>query len=507
MASFTLTTRAWLLPLLMLSACSLTPAYQPPSADVPVAYKEAVAPPTTADGAQWKAAQPSESLPRGAWWKIFADERLDALEEQALASNHDLKAAAARVEQARALTRSARADLFPQLGVGFGPTRERPSPASQGLRDDAPSAAFTLWRAQATVAYEADLFGRVSSAVGAATADAQRSDALLYSVRLALQADVAQSYFLIRELDAARRLYGSTVALREQTLSLVQKRFDAGDISELDVARAKSELASARSDLLGATRARATAEHALAILVGKPPSDFSLPALPLQSITVAIPAGLPSALLERRPDIAAAERAMAAANAGIGVARAAYFPDFSITGNFGFESAALGNLFNWSTRSFLLGPLVGTMLSLPIFDGGRRDANLANARAVYEEDVENYRQTILGAFREVEDNLADLRILSDQIRAQDDAVVASTRASDLSHVQYREGSVSYLDVIDADRSVLIQQRAAVALEGARARAAVGLIRAVGGGWEMEHVAANAARADSADSIARSDPRQ
>ena len=470
-----------------LAGCSLAPPYQRASVYTPAAFKEApaVLPANAGDGTQWKAAQPADDSSRGQWWRIFGDDRLNALEDQARDANQDLKASAARVAQARALQQGARSQYFPQIGIGFGPTRERPSPASLGLNDDAPSSAFTLWRAQATVSYEADLFGRVTSAVNAANADAQRSDALFYSVRLALQADVAQGYFQIRELDAARALYSSTVSLRSQTLALVQKRFDAGDISELDVARAKSEVAQAQSDLLGATRARATSEHALAILVGKAPADFSVPELPLQAITVSVPPGLPSSLLERRPDIAAAERAMAAANARIGIAKAAFFPDLNITGNLGFESASLGNLFNWSTRSFLFGPLVGTILSMPIFDGGQREADLANVRAVYEENVADYRQTVLNAFREVEDNLADLRILGDQIQAQNDAVRASSRASDLSHIQYREGSISYLDVvIDADRSVLQQQRAAVQLQGARARSAVGLIRAIGGGWDQ-----------------------
>jgi outer membrane protein, multidrug efflux system len=481
--------RSSLLPSLLavaLAGCSLAPPYERPAIDMPTAFKEAPpsSPVDAAGTTQWKAAQPADDVARGQWWRVFGDDRLDALEDEAQASNQDLKAAAARVAQARALQQGARSQYFPQIGIGFGPTRERPSPASLGLEDNAPTSAFTLWRAQATVSYEADLFGRVTSAVNAATFTAQRSDALFYSVRLSLQADVAQGYFQIRELDAARALYSSTVSLRLQTLSLVQKRFDAGDISELDVARAKSEVAQAQSDLLGATRARATSEHALAILVGKAPADFSVPELPLQPVAVSIPPGLPSSLLERRPDIAAAERAMAATNARIGIARAAFFPDLSITGNLGFESAALGNLFNWSTRTFLFGPLVGTILSMPIFDGGRRDADLANVRALYEEDVAGYRQTVLNAFREVEDNLADLRILADQIQAQNDAVRASTRASDLSHIQYREGSVSYLDVIDADRSVLQQQRAAVQLQGARARSAVGLIRAIGGGWDQ-----------------------
>lgn len=462
---------------LVLAGCSLAPTYERPAIATPAAFKEAV----PAEG--WKTAQPAEAQARGEWWRAFGDATLDELETQALQANQSLKAAAARLAQSRTLQRSAQADRAPQVGVGFGATRQRPSPASQGLPPDADTGYSTLWRAQAGISYEVDLFGRVASSVDAATASTQQSEALFHSLRLALQADVANTYFLLRELDAEQALLARTVALREQTLALVQKRFDAGDISELDLARVRTEVASARSQSEGVARRRAHAEHALAILLGKTPAEFGLSAQPLTRITLRVPAGLPSALLERRPDIAAAERAMAAANARIGVAKSAFFPSLVLTGAAGYESAELGDLFQWSSRTFLLGPLAGTMLNLPIFDGGRRQAGLDRARAAYEEEVSNYRQSVLVAFREVEDNLAGLRILDAQMRAQDEAVTASTRASQLSQTQYREGLVSYLDVIDADRSVLDQQRVALQLDGERARTAVNLIRALGGGWD------------------------
>ncbi|QEL65177.1 outer membrane protein, multidrug efflux system [Oryzomicrobium terrae] len=466
--------------LLVLAGCSLAPTYERPLLDTPAAFKEAQE--AVGDDSPWKPAQPAEAQPRGDWWTIFADDTLNALENQALAANQDLKAAAARLAQARALEQNARSGLFPQVGVGFGPTRQRPSPASQGLAADADTTPSTLWRAQGTVAYEADLFGRVRSGADAAGADALQQRALFQSVLLALQADVAQAYFLVRELDATAALYSETVELRGQTLRLFQRRFDEGDISELDLARARTELAAAQSEALGVARQRAVAEHALAILLGQAPAAFSLPPQPLARLTVRIPAGLPSALLERRPDIAAAEYAMAAANARIGAARAAYFPRLNLTGAFGYGSADLGDLFKWSSRSFLLGPLVGTALSLPLLDGGARRAGVDFANAKHEEEVANYRQAVLKAFKEVEDNLAGLRLLDAQNQAQDDAVSAARRAARLSHIQYREGSVSYLSVIDADRSVLQQQRVAVSLDGERARATVGLIRALGGSW-------------------------
>jgi multidrug efflux system outer membrane protein len=468
---------ALLSSLLILAGCSVAPVYQKPDAATPAAFKEA-----PAVAGSWKPAQPSEEVARGEWWKVFGDATLNDLEQQALQANQNLKAAAARVQEARGLQQQARAGLFPELNAGFGPSRSKASPASQGLPADANVPAQTLWRAQAGLAYEVDLFGRVSSTVDAAQAEAQRSDALFRSVLLSLQADVAQNYFNLRELDAEQDVFTRTVALRAEALKLVQRRFDEGYISELDLARAKAELATARAEAMSVARLRAVSEHSLAILLGKAPAEFSFAARPLTPVAVQIPAGLPSSLLERRPDIAAAERAMAAANARIGVAKAAFFPRLSLTGAAGFESGTLGDLFRWSSRTFLLGPLVGTALSLPIFDGGARSGNLASARAKYEEDVANYRQKVLVAFQDVEDNLSNLRLLEEQTRAQDDAVKASGRAAQLSRLRYQEGSVSYLEVIDAERSVLQSERAAVQLAGAQAVFTVNLIRALGGGW-------------------------
>lgn len=484
---------ALLAVLLVLAGCAVGPTYERPAAATSAAYKEAALP--ASEAGTWKTAQPSEEQLRGEWWKVFGDEGLNQLQEEAHKANQNLQAAAARLTQARALQREARAGFFPSLDAAFGPSRQRPSAVSQGLPDGTPTNPSTTWRAQGSVSYEADLFGRVASTADAATADAQQSEALYRSVLLALQADVATTYFLVREQDAEAALYRQTVQLRTETLQLIQRRYDAGDISELDLARAKAELASAQSEALGIDRRRAAGEHALAVLLGRAPSEFAMPPTPIEKVALSIPAGLPSTLLERRPDIAAAERAMAAANARVGAAKSAFFPRLDITGAFGYESSELGNLFQWSSRTFLLGPLVGAALSMPIFDGGRRQAGLDRARAVYEEDVAVYRQTVLNAFREVEDNLANLRILSDQTRAQDAAVEASARAAKLSHTQYREGSISYLDVIEADRSVLLQQRVAVQLSGEQARSAVDLIRAIGGGWGnpvpgAEAVAAN-----------------
>jgi outer membrane protein, multidrug efflux system len=478
--------------MLLLAACSVEPTYKRPDAPTPAAFKEAPAAASTTNAANpplpaseagtWKAAEPAEEAQRGEWWTVFGDTTLDALEKQAADANQDLKAAAARVQQSRAVTQEARSHWFPSVDGGFGPTRERLSPASQFLPNDAQVPTQTLWRAQVTASYEVDLFGRVSSSVHAARADEAQSEALFRSVQLALQADVAQNYFQLREFDTQLRLYRQTVTLREDTLKLVERRFNEGDINELDVSRARNELATARADAVGVARQRAASEHSLAILLGKPPADFSFPDTPLVPVTVSVPAGLPSALLERRPDISAAERAMAAANARVGLAKSAFFPKLDITGAFGYESSTLGDLFQWSSRAFLLGPFAGTALTVPLFDGGRRKANLANARAKYDEDVALYRQQVLVAFREVEDNLSDLRLLGDQTREQTDAVNASKRAEHLSQTQYQEGQVSYLDVIDAQRQTLQSQLQLSHLAGTQAVSTVNLIRALGGGW-------------------------
>jgi multidrug efflux system outer membrane protein len=474
----------WLATMLMTAGCSLAPTYEKPDVSAPQAYKEekAQSPLTPAEAGSWKNAEPSEEFARGEWWRVFNDTTLNHLESQAQDANQNLVAAAARLKEARALNQSARSALFPTVDAGFGPTRQRVSPASQFQSDSGQGASQTMWRAQTGISYEVDMFGRVSNTVDAADAETQRSEALFHSVLLALQADVAQNYFALRELDAEIEVYNHAIELREQALKLVQQQYTLGDISELDVARAESELATARSDAMTVQRLRAASEHSLAVLLGKTPAEFSMSANPLQPVNLRIPAGLPSSLLERRPDIAAAERSMAAANARIGVAKAAFFPSLTLTGNAGFESGSLSNLFKWTSRTFLLGPLAGTALSLPIFDGGLRKGNLAKARAEYEEDVANYRQQVLVAFREVEDNLSDLRVLEEQTRTQSQAVDASGRAAKVARAQYSEGDVIYLSVIDAERTALQSRRAAVQLQGAQAAATVNLIRALGGGW-------------------------
>lgn len=465
-----------------LAGCSLAPAYKVPDVAPSGQYKE-VAPADT--NGTWEQGVPADAQTKGEWWKIFQDTTLDGLETQALEANQDLKAAAARVQEARALERTARSEWFPQIGAGFGPARQLNAPDSLGVLPGSNPSPQTVWRAQLSISYEADIFGRVASQAHAAKAESQASLALYQSVRLLLEADVAQNYFTLRELDAEKEVIDRTVHLRQEALDFAQHRLDAGDVSELDVDQAKAELESTRSDYMTVARERAASEHRLAVLVGKAPADFNLAASPIIPVDIAIPPGLPSSLLQRRPDVAAAERTMAAANARIGVARAAYFPSLNLTAEGGYESSSLNNLFKLSNRAFLLGPLVGTPLFMTLFDGGQRRGNLENAKAKYQEDVALYRQQVLHAFQEVEDGLTNVQILRDQTRVEDSAVDASARAARLSRTQYEEGQVAYIDVLDTERTLLQARRQAIQLRGAQAVSTVQLIRALGGGWSTE----------------------
>ena len=471
--------QALMLLALTAAGCSLAPKFEQPEIEVPPRYK-ALGPdePTGV----WKPAEPADGAPRGEWWKVFGDPVLDELETQAIAANQNLQIAAARLAQSRAIVGVVNAERFPRVDAGFGPTRIKQTGVSLGLPDGTNIPAYTAWRAQLTAAWEVDLFGRIRDNVAAARSDAEASAAQYGGVLLAVQADVAQTYFSLRQADEELRILRSTVASREETARLVQKRFDAGDISELDLAQAKTELSIAQSDAIATERRRTQLENGLAVLVGKPPAAFTLASAPLPVTVPGIPAGLPSALLERRPDVAAASRTMAASNARIGVAKAAFFPVLNITGLAGYESNDLNNLFQWSSRTWALGPLLGTMLTMPIFDAGRNQANLDRSYAVLEESVASYRQTVLVAFAEVENNLVALRTLAGQADATKESVTSATRALAIANTRYRAGATSFLQVVDNERTLLAVQRLEVEIRGARAISTVALIRALGGGW-------------------------
>lgn len=476
----------------LLSACSLVPTEQRPALDVPTAFVEADEHPITPlapaeDPGQWRLAQPADQQPPSPWWNVLGDPVLMRLQEEALEANPHVGIAMARLQQARALTARSESARAPTLDAGFGPTRQRTSGAADGHGDGAPGTTQTLWRAQATVAYEVDLFGRVSAGVAAAQADAAQQQALAHQMLLVVQADVARTYFSLRQLEGERRLLRETVTLREDAHRLLERQLADGAVANVVVDQAATELFSARAEQLAVEQQYALTAHALATLLGKAPAAFSLEPAPLQAVTVHLPPGLPSTLLERRPDIAAAERAMAAENARIGVARAAFFPALTLTGALGYESQDLSNLANWSQRTFLLGPLVGTALSLPLFDGGRRKADVARSRAVYQERVGDYRKTVLQAFREVEDALVSLRTLDERIVHQRAAEQASMRVASSAQSRFDEGDVDYLLVVDAQRTLLRARQTLIQAEGERARATVDLVRALGGGWRADNI--------------------
>jgi len=431
----------------------------------PAAFKEG-------DG-RWTQAAPAEAQPRGEWWKAFADPVLDDLVERANRSNTSIQVAAARLAQARAFVRATDADRSPQIGVGASATR------AQGIVGGTfVGPARNIFATGVDFSYEADLFGRLSHASDAATLDAQAQEGLLQSARLLVQSQVAQTYLALRALDDERSLVRSTVGAYRETLALTERRWRAGDVAELDVARAGTEVAATESDALALDRQRAGLEHALAVLVGEIVSSFSLPVAEWSSALPVIPAGVPSTLLTRRPDVSAAQQTMLAAQARVGVAKAAYFPRVALTGTAGYASTDLSDLFEWSSRAWLL----GAVASLPVFDGGRRKAGVESATAQLEGEVVRYREQVLVAFKDVEDELSALRLLAEQAEAQGRAVQSSSRSTALSDVRYRSGYVSQLDLLDAQRSELRNRRQAVQVRSAQYQSTVALVRALGGGW-------------------------
>jgi len=417
-------------------------------------------------------------VPKGNWWEVFADSALDDLESQAVIANQELKAAVARVDQARATARVARSELLPSLTLEPGGNRQRFSPNQ--VPSFGPLTANTF-RAPLDLSYEIDLWGRVRRGFESARADAQASLAAFYNVLLTLQADVAQNYFAIRALDAEIATVTGTVGLRQEQVRLVRSRFEGGIGSELDVARAETELATTEAEAASLAQRRAELENAIAILVGGNPSSFRLSALGTNEWNPqppGIPAGLPAELLERRPDVAEAERQLASANARIGVAKAAFFPVLSLTSSGGFVSGDIDSLFKWDSRTWSIGP----SLSLPIFAGGRNRATYKRSQAAFEEAIARYRQRVLVAFGEVENSLSGIRYLTDQAAAQQRAVANARRAAELATDRYRSGIVSYLEVVDASRDALQTERANAQLAGQRLITTVHLIRALGGGW-------------------------
>jgi NodT family efflux transporter outer membrane factor (OMF) lipoprotein len=449
---------------LALAGCTVGPDYVRPSADVPARYKEAEL---------WKRAEPGDALRRGSWWEIFDDPQLNALAAQVDLSNQSLRNAEANVRQAQALARQARAGLFPVVSASG--TAVRNSLPNNG------TGAASSYELALDASWEPDLWGRVRRSIESAEAGWQASAADLESVRLSTHAALAQDYLALRIADAEQKLLGEAVTAYARTLKLTQDRYAAGVAGKPDVVLAEVQWKSAQAQLVDIGVARAQLEHAIALLIGQPASTFSLPQAPLVARMPSIPVGVPSELLERRPDVAAAERAVAAANAQIGIAQAAFYPSLTLSGAAGYRNANFADLLTAPGRFWSLGASLAEVL----FDGGARQAVSDQAMAAYDGEVALYRQTVLAAFQNVEDNLAALRILEQEAQLQNDVVRGARQSIDLTLNQYKAGIVSYLNVVAVQVIALNNETAALNILGRRLTASVGLVQALGGGWSAE----------------------
>lgn len=461
------------LSMLLFAGCTVGPKYQRPAAAVPANYKEV---------GDWKPAQPNDQSLSTNWWEMFQDPQLNALESQVNVSNQNLKAAEAQYTQARAQLRYQRADFFPTINAGASATRTRISnrrPASTVTN----GITYNDFQIPFELSYQLDVWGRVRRTVEASRDQAQASAADLAAVNLSMHAQLALNYFQARVLDAEEQLLNSTVTQYEQALALIKSRYAGGIASDVEVQQAETQLETTRAQAIDVGVARAQYEHAVAVLIGKPPASFSLAPLPLTMPPPVIPVGLPSEMLERRPDIAAAERQMAAANAQIGVAKAAYYPNISLGATGGFESSAITTLISGPSVLWSAGPSA----LFTVFDVGRRRAASDQAVAAYDQAVANYRQTVLTGFQQVEDNVAALRILEHEAQVQDQAVVAAQKYLELANTRYEGGVTSYLEVTTAQTAALSDEVTAVNILGRRMVSAVTLVQALGGGWNSSEL--------------------
>ncbi len=456
------------------AACAVGPEYRRPSAPAPASYKET----GTAQTGEWKPAHPSDEAARGKWWEVFGDPELNALEEQVVISNQNVAQAEAAFRGASALARAARAAMLPTVGASASAARSSGLTTHPSGATGAPAPTVTVYSVPVDLAWELDVFGRIRRTAEAGRAGAQASAADLASVTLAMQAELAADFFTLHGLDTEKELLDSTVAAYRTALELTTNRYKQGVVSGVDVAQAQTQLDTTRAQATDLTIARAQAEHAIAVLVGKAPSEFAIEPRPIRAGPPEIPPGIPSEMLERRPDVAAAERLAAAANAQIGVARAAWFPTLTLGGTFGYQASTLANFFSLPNRFWSLGPALAETL----FTGGRRRAASDQAIAAYDASVAAYRESVLTALQEVEDNLAALRILSEEAGQQADAVAAAERALAMAKNRYQAGVTTYLEVVTAQSTALTNQRAAVDLLTRRMAASVNLVKALGGGW-------------------------
>jgi NodT family efflux transporter outer membrane factor (OMF) lipoprotein len=457
---------------LLLSGCTVGPNYTRPSAEAPAAYKETPQ--------NFKEAQPSDALSKGKWWQIYEDPQLNDLEEHISVSNQTLKAEQAQFAAARAAVRIARTQSYPNVTGGL-------SAGHQSESYNRPLGTNNLhyqdYQLPVDVSYEPDLWGRVRRLVEANRSEAQATAADLANVELSLQAELAVDYFEMRGLDAEKKLLDSTVESYQKAMELTQTRYQGGVATAVDVAQAQTQLETTRARSIDVGVDRAAFEHAIAVLVSKPASEFSISPLSLQTPPPSTPPGVPSDLLERRPDIAAAERRVQEANAQIGVARSAYYPNVTLLAGGGFESGSLGTFLQGASGFWTLAGQASELL----FDGGQRRGINEQARAFYDKSVDNYRQTVLTAFQEVEDNLAALSILQEEANTEDAAVQAAQRSLDLSTTRYRGGVTNYLEVTTAQSAALTDEVTALDILIRRMSASVLLIKAIGGGWDASQI--------------------
>ena len=467
-----------ILAMLLSIACMVGPKYQRPAAPASAAFKE---PPPEG----WKEAQPSDGAIRGKWWEIYNDPNLNALEEQVNISNQNILSAEAQYREARDAVRIARSGLFPTIS---GSASIVNSKTSGTLVNNNGRTAFvpgtrTDYSLPLSLSYQADIWGSIRRTVRQSAETAQVSAAQLENARLNFHTELALNYFQLHGTDSAKDLLETTVKSYQEFLELTQNRQKSGVASGSDVAQAQTQLDTARAQLIDLDVSRSQFEHAIAILIGKPPSELTIARSPLKSEPPPVPVGVPSTLLERRPDIAAAERQMAAANEQIGIARAAFFPALTLSATAGLESSSIVNWFTWPSRFWSVGPQMAETL----FDAGRRRAQAAQAQAAFDVTVAAYRQAVLAGFQQVEDNLSALRVLAEEARAEQAAVKAAEDALQISTYQYKAGTVSYLQVITSQAIALQDERTAVDILTRRMVASVSLVQALGGGWDASQL--------------------
>jgi len=464
---------------LLSSGCMVGPNYKRPEAPIPTAYKEPP-PDNFKEIGEWKQAQPNDGVIRGKWWELYNDPELNELEEQVNISNQNILAAEAQFRAAKESVRIARSGLFPTVTAGPSIANSRTSTTLAGNPAGSSSTSSrTTYNLPVDLSYVTDLWGSIRRSVRASAESAQVTAAQLENARLAFHTELAQVYFELRGTDGDYDLLDRTVKSYQEYLQLTRDRFNSGVASGGDVAQAETQLDTARAELIDLGVARAQFEHAIAILIGKPPSELSIPHGAIATQPPPVPIGVPSTLLERRPDIATAERQMASVNEQIGIAKAAFYPTLSLGASAGLESTDFTKWFTWPSRVWSVGP----QLAETLFDAGKRRAQVKLAQASYDVAVANYRQTVLTGFQQVEDNLAALRILENEARAEQEAVRAAEDSLQISTYQYKAGTASYLQVITSQTIAFQDERSAVDILTRRMVASVLLIEALGGGWD------------------------